>query len=327
MLKFIKKIAGNIVRKCGFLWVKNLQRNVPYILRLRLCSAYKKNAFCFVIDPNIKHPGLADRMKAMIDCYNIAKLNGYDFRIVFKMPFRLEDYLLPNAVDWVAEYTDLNYSLMGTRFFNELNFLKEDSWKGRTKLSKNKEYHSYSYVGNRQPKVFPESGYEWSKLYAELFRPSDRLQAAIDQCGYDERSYVAVHLRFVNALENFEEVTCWDNALRTEEEKAALINRCKHGLLKIKEENTGCRVLVFSDSKRFLDSLEDIPVEVLDHDSVGHVSYDGNEDATLKTFVDLYMIARAKKVYRIDAPELYAWSGFAVTGAMIGGIDFLTERV
>ena len=42
---------------------------------------------------------------------------------------------------------------------------------------------------------------------------------------------------------------------------------------------------------------------------------------------DLYMIARAKKVYRIDAPELYAWSGFAVTGAMIGGIDFLTERV
>lgn len=138
MLKFIKKIAGNIVRKCGFLWVKNLQRNVPYILRLRLCSAYKKNTFCFVIDPNIKHPGLADRMKAMIDCYNIAKLNGYDFRIVFKTPFRLEDYLQPNAVDWVAEYTDLNYSLIGTRFFNELNFLKEDSWKGRTKLSKNK---------------------------------------------------------------------------------------------------------------------------------------------------------------------------------------------
>lgn len=276
MLKFIKKIAGNIVRKCGFLWVKNLQRNVPYILRLRLCSAYKKNTFCFVIDPNIKHPGLADRMKAMIDCYNIAKLNGYDFRIVFKAPFRLEDYLQPNAVDWVAEYTDLNYSLIGTRFFNELNFLKEDSWKGRTKLSKNKEYHCYSYVGNRQPKVFPESGYEWSKLYAELFRPSDRLQAAIDQCGYDERSYVAVHLRFVNALENFEKVTCWDNALRTEEEKVALINHCKQGLLKIKEENAGCRILVFSDSKRFLDSLEDIPVEVLDHDNVGHVSYDGN---------------------------------------------------
>ena len=122
-------------------------------------------------------------------------------------------------------------------------------------------------------------------------------------------------------------MTCWDNALRTEEEKVALINRCKQGLLKIKEENAGCRVLVFSDSKRFLDSLEDIPVEVLDHDSVGHVSYGGNDDATLKTFVDLYMIARAKKVYRIDAPELYAWSGFAVTGAMIGGIDFLIERV
>ena len=86
-------------------------------------------------------------------------------------------------------------------------------------------------------------------------------------------------------------------------------------------------MLVFSDSKRFLDSLDDMPVEVLDHNNVGHVSYDGNDDASLKTFLDLYMIARAKKVYRIDAPELYAWSGFACVAAMIGGIEFLTKKV
>lgn len=266
-------------------------------------------------------------MKAIVDCYNIAKMNGYDFRIVFKIPFKLEDYLVPNEVEWVADYSNLHYSLGGTKFFNEMNFIDENAWKGRTRLARNKEYHCYSYVGNRQPKIFPESGYEWSKLYAELFRPSKHLQNAIDACGFEERSYVAVHLRFVNALENFEEVSCWDNALHTEEEKVALIERCKQGLLRIKAENDGSRVLVFSDSKRFLDSLEDIPVDVLSHDNVGHVSFEGNDDATLKTFLDLYMIARAKKVYRIDAPELYAWSGFAVTGAMIGGVDFVTERV
>lgn len=326
MIEKIKKLLGGNSWGANALWLKNLRRNLPYVLKLKV-GGYDKNVFYFVIAPGIKHPGLADRMKAIVDCYNIAKLNGYQFRVVFKIPFRLEDYLLPNEVEWVADYTNLHYSLMGTKFFNELNFLKEDSWKGRTRLKKDKEYHCYSYVGNRQPKVFPESGYEWSKLYAELFRPSPRLQAAIDACGFEEHSYVAVHLRFVNALENFEEVTCWDNALRTEEEKVALIERCKYGLLHIKAENEGCRVLVFSDSKRFLDSLDDMPVEVLEHDHVGHVSYDDNDDATLKTFLDLYMIAMAKKVYRIDAPELYAWSGFAYTAAMMGGIKFLTEKV
>lgn len=308
-------------------WMKNLRRNLLYISKLKLFGGGKTETFFFVIAPNIKHPGLADRLKAIINCYNIAKMNGFRFRIVFKVPFCLEDYLVPNEVDWKADYSDLSYSLWGTRFFNELNFLTEDSWKGRTRLKKDKEYHCYSYVGNRQPKVFPESGYEWTRLYYELFRPSPRLQAAIDACGYQERSYVAVHLRFVNALENFEKVTCFDNALKTEEEKRELIRRCKQGLMRIKEENSGCRVLVFSDSKRFLDSLEDLPVEVLSHDNIGHVSFGAGDGATLKTFVDLYMIARASKVYRIDAPELYAWSGFAITGAMIGGIDFLTMSV
>ena len=327
-MRIVHAFANGKMLPAGMVvWLKNMRRNMPYIKKLKVSGGHGHNVFFFVIAPRIKHPGLADRMKAIINSYNIAKMNGYQFKIVFKTPFCLEDYLVPNRVDWVAGFSDLKYSIQGTRFFNELNFLKEDSWKGRTHLVKNKEYHCYSYVGNRQPKIFPESGYEWSKLYHELFRPTPRLQAAIDACGYQERSYVAVHLRFVNALENFEDVTCCDNALRTEEEKLNLINRCKQGLMRIKEENEGCHVLVFSDSKRFLDSLDGVPVEVLSHDNVGHVSFGAGDDATLKTFVDLYMIARAKKVYRIDAPELYVWSGFAITGAMIGGIDFLTIQV
>lgn len=127
------------------LWLKNLRRNLPYALKMNV-GGHDKNVFYFVIAPHIKHPGLADRMKAIVDCYNIAKMNGYQFRIVFKIPFHLEDYLLPHEVEWVADYADLHYSLRGTKFFNELNFVKEDSWKGRTTLKKNKEYHCYSYV-------------------------------------------------------------------------------------------------------------------------------------------------------------------------------------
>ena len=119
MSRFIKKLVECIIGRSGLLAVKSLRRIFPYILRMRIGKAYRRNTFFFVIAPNIKHPGLADRMKAIINCYNIAKLNGYDFRIVFKIPFRLEDYLQPNKVDWVADYGDLNYSIRGTKFYNE----------------------------------------------------------------------------------------------------------------------------------------------------------------------------------------------------------------
>lgn len=312
--------------------LKEMLRELPYTLRLRPGGRVSADTFFFVLAPGLKHPGLADRLKAIIDCYDVAKTNGYAFRIVFKEPFALEDYLEPNRVPWVAGYGDLHYKAgwgrgARTRFYRESRMLTEESWHGRVALRPHCEYHCYSYVGNRQPRVFPESGYRWHDLFADLFRPSAALQAAIDGCGLAEHSYVAVHLRFVNALESFEEVTCCDNALATEEEKARLIRRCRDGIMRIRERHGGCPVVVFSDSSRFLDSLADLPVTVLDHSAVRHVSFGAGGDATLKTFLDLYMIARARTVYRIDAPELYAWSGFALTASMIGGVEFLTETV
>ncbi len=326
ILQSTERILKSVVGLSLSLKLKSLRINLPYMMKKRFGGEYHPNTFFFVIAPNVKHPGLADRMKAIVNCYQIAKKNGYDFRIIFDIPFKLSDYLEPCAQDWRADLTDLRYRVGKTLFFDERRMITEDSWKGHTTLKKGKEYHCYSYVGNRYPKVFPESGYEWSKLYAELFKPTLRLNEAIAACGFQDRSYIAVHLRFVNALENFEEVSCCDNSLDSEEKKQDLIRRCKEALLRIKNRHADCRILVFSDSKRFLNSLEDMPVETLDSGNIGHVSFGTNDDATLKTFLDLYMISRAQKVYRIDAPELYAWSGFALTASMIGGIEFLTEK-
>lgn len=159
--------------------LRALKRELPYMLKLRPWGTHSADTFFFVIAPGLKHPGLADRLKAIIDCYNLAKMNGYKFRIVFKEPFALEDYLAPNKVEWVASFDDLHYRLGSTRFYDELQMLTEDSWHGRTTLSRGKEYHCYAYVGNRQPKAFPESGYAWTELFHELFRPSERLELAL----------------------------------------------------------------------------------------------------------------------------------------------------
>lgn len=78
------------------------------------------------------------------------------------------------------------------------------------------------------PKVFADTGEEWSHLFNELFVPCDEIMERIYATGLGEKSYVAVHFRFVNALENFE--NNYDNALSTQEEKDSLIKRCKDGL-------------------------------------------------------------------------------------------------
>lgn len=163
------------------------------------------------------------------------------------------------------------------------------------------------------PKVFADTGEEWSHLFNELFVPCDEIIERIYATGLGEKSYVAVHFRFVNALENFE--NNYDNALSTQEEKDSLIKRCKDGL------GGGQDVLVFSDSKVFLDSIQDLPVRTVDSASVGHISFTQGDDSIMKTFLDMFMLSRASKVYIAHAPELYNNSCFALVGARIGNID------
>lgn len=299
--------------------VKFIKRNFSFCGKFNFSTKYNKDNFVFVIEPKFKHPGLADRLKSIIACYNLAKKNGYSFSIVYKTPFVLEKYLLPNKVNWVKECGDLNYSIGHTVFYNET------SWHADKPLKKSKEYHCYNYTGDLLPKVFSDTGEEWASLFNELFVPNDEIKNSISQTGFKEKSYIAVHFRFVNALENFE--GNYYNSLTTQEEKDNLIKRCKEGLIKIKRENPNQDVLVFSDSKVFLDSVQDLPVKTLDNSSIGHICFTQNDDIVLKTFLDMFMISRASKVYVVHASELYNNSCFALVGARIGNIDFDVLKV
>ena len=317
LIKHIKwLIRQRFGKKLGhcYMDIKFLKRNCTYLPKFRQNSTYSKSAFVFVIDPKYKHPGLADRLKGIIACYNLAKKNGYNFYILYKHPFCLEKYLLPNQINWIKDFDDLNYSIGHTVFYNET------SWHADKPLKKGKEYHCYNYTGDLLPKVFSDTGEEWASLFNELFIPNDDIKNSISQTGFKEKSYVAVHFRFVNALENFE--GNYYNALSTQEEKDNLIKRCKDGLMEIKTKNPNQEILVFSDSKVFLNSIKDLPVRTLDSASIGHISFTQSDSSVLKTFLDLFMISRASKVYVVHASELYNSSCFALVGARIGNIDF-----
>lgn len=295
--------------------IKYFLHNCRYYIKLRLGKVKKKNVLYFVFDPSIEHPGIADRLKAIISLYNVAKKNGYVFKFYYNDPFDLSDYLAP-AIDWKLSLDELEYSLTDTIMVNECN------WRPIKPLKKDKQYHCYCYAGNGLPERFNDTGYKWHDLYKELFVPSERLSTAYRQLGIDGQKYVSVQLRFVNALEHFED-SFFKNSLDTEEERQALIRKCKDGIREIIDENPGIPVYVFSDSKVFLDSLSDMPVKVLEHNNVGHVSVVQNQDTQLKTFLDLYVMSKSQAIYRIMAKELYNLSCFALLASRMGDVEFI----
>lgn len=100
--KFIRNIST---------FIRNSITNSKFLLKCSFKTIKKTDTFYFVISPSKKHPGLADRIKAIISCYNEAKLNGLSFKIIYKEPFVLEEYLKPSTENnnWIADYNDLEY--------------------------------------------------------------------------------------------------------------------------------------------------------------------------------------------------------------------------
>lgn len=239
-------------------------RNLHYYWQL---YSFKKdrevsgNTLYFIIDPNIKHPGLVDRFKAIVGLFYVAKINGFDFKVIFNHPFKLEEYLSVNKYNWIANQSELSYSLQNVRLI---------PYNGSGKiprLSKTiKQYHVYCYIGN--------------------------------------------------ALENFEKDQF--NSL-TEDKRENLIQRCLKGIRLIIDQNKNKQIVVFSDSKVFLERVKVLPVIVLDG-KVGHISFTENtHEVAMKTFVDFYAISKASRVIRILAPEMYN-TVFSYYAAVLGGI-------
>ena len=257
------------------------------------------NTLYFIIDPEIKHPGLADRYKAIVGCYFIARQNGFDFKIIFETPFSLHDYLDENQCKWFADRQALSFSLRNSCVI---------AYNGGGKIPRLrrsvKQYHVYSYIGYDilETNRIPEYKKRWGELYNALFKPKDLIIKRMVDTGFVKDEYIAVHLRFVNALEHFEEDHFND---LSEAKKENLIQRCLAGIEAIRRQNENVPLLVFSDSRFFLNRVKELPVHVLDG-AIGHISFVCNEEAVIKTFVDFYMIGNARRVYIIQAPEMYS---------------------
>lgn len=337
-MKLTKHLIARI-RRCASIIIQKIIPNGGTIKDKfnLICSTYtwwqfnkltnEKRVICIYTKTSRDRPGLADRLKAFLGCYVIAKESGYNFYIYHDAGFYLTDYLEPNEVDWRIEKDNIHWGInrFKIRWFLT-QFIQLDS-----QYSEYHPHYTWDVIGNLPEHLKHE--YNFSKTYNELFKPTRHLRNLMNtsykELGLEENQYVAVHVRFLDFFEAVEQNP--DDTpfikLATKEEQEEMIKSIHATLDEIHAENQGMPILLFSDSIKFMNTPH--PEYVLQlSGEVGHIhTHQGNREVTDKAFTDLYAIAGAKKIISIVGPRTYA-SGYCKTAALIGNKPFMrVERI
>ncbi|WP_455081033.1 hypothetical protein [Prevotella melaninogenica] len=268
--------------------------------------------------------GLSDRLRGITSIYAECKRQRLPFKIVFE-PLHLQDYLVPNQYDWQLNTDEICWDIekvypctLLTYHHNLRNCFQRFAQRMilRYYLKKHyKQIHIYSNMAIADK--------EFSTLFKELFRPSERLQDQIDyhlsQLG-GAKKYISLTFRFRQLLGDFKE----GGEVLPESEREAYVLRCIKGIEELHAEFPSERLLVTSDSKMFLDRLSYLDYVYVIPGNVVHMgfTFDASQDVYMKSFVDYYMLSNAKKVFQMTDKLLFR-SGFPKRAAMLNGAKYV----
>ncbi len=284
-----------------------------------------------MVDGMAYHGGMCDRFKGIISLYAYCKHRGIPFGIRYTYPFRLEEYLVPAAYDWILddnEYTDnplysrvlyMRGEHLATRLLNlRMRRRQVHFYTNRDLLERINDVLRGENEADR---------YDWGELFRELFRPCEGLRKRIDAIKWNiGGDYCAAVFRFQNLLGDFHEYRYKE--LAGEKEKEALVVKCLDAVSELKKRHGDKALLVTSDSAAFLQRVSQIegvhiiPGKLIHIDQVsGEVDGDTGREVYMKSFLDFYVLSEAQKIYRIGTSYMYP-SEFPVYAAKVNGIPF-----
>lgn len=271
-----------------------------------------------LFDGRVFHGGPTDRIRGILSVYKEAKRRNIPFYIRWTHPFDLEEYLIPADYDWRIEENSISYSRPDTFpvIIQDLSDFYSKLKLGAALHYPARQWHVYSNSDDAKG--------EYRELFNELFKPSEKLGKEIDtHLAFLGSSYVAYTFRFLQLLGDFDD---WSQMVLSKEDSIALMNKVKEELLiLIREVPEDWKILITSDSGRFLDFIKDadpriyiVPGDVKNID----LAQGRHEGAWLKTFVDQQLLMRARCVTLMRTGEMYK-SGFPGFAAEVGGAKFV----
>lgn len=280
----------------------------------------KERKIIAMIDGKIGHGGLSDRFWGILSIYKYCKDHNVDFGIYYKSPYNLTEFLLPNKYNWEIDEAELTYDLRHSkpRYISLLcfDYLKTNRFVSSSLKNTIEQQHVYTNT-----RTFP--GEEFSNLFFELFKFTPELHNELEMHKKAiGGKYVSITFRFQQLLGDFKEKDF--RILTSDKARELLIHRS----IKIVEsivESHQCPVLVTSDSCVFLDVAKQVKNVYVIPGRVVHVDFCGNaqsHNVHLKSFIDLFMLANANKVYLAYFDPLYR-SSFPETAAYIGNKPYV----
>ncbi len=320
MKKIKSKISKNIkLLKFYFLYFNKITfRN----------HAKDRKEIIIVFDGNFPHGGLVDRLKGIISFYQVAKNLDANFKIHFKSPFDLNEFLVPNAYNWTSTDADLSWNPFSTKIlYLMLNF----------------DFNPMEYIAKSNKKKFiifcnidyskainsslnsEEQHNHWSKSFHELFKKSTYLDAEYSKLNIQENA-VAIHTRFTSLFGDFKDSP---KAMASLERKNEIKKSLKKEIDAIAFENKSKSVYVFSDSIQFLDFIKSETNYIVLDGKPQHIDSDKNSDALndhIKTFLDFFALSACEKVFLIRTNDMYN-SAFSKYAAILGNKEFKVNNI
>lgn len=257
----------------------------------------------------VRSGGLADRFRGILSTFYVCKKLNLKFKLYYIYPFSLNNYVVPNLYDWTINEKDIKHDIPSDSII--VLDTTEDSVFQKSKQEKYLMKHLRECVG--QIHVYTNASFSYDKnyhiLFNELFKPSDRLQNAIDnQLRLIGSRYVSVSCRFLDLLGDFNETYGYNICLLDSEKENLLISLLRK-IEKIHSQNEGLRVLINSDSRTFLNYVTQhtdytyvIPGEIT---HIDNQKFDDNYEKYEKTFLDFFMIANADHIYTLKTGRMH----------------------
>lgn len=281
----------------------------------------------FICNGTILSGGWADRLRGIISTFMLCKENGWQFKLLFNHPFPLELFFIPNTYDWRIDEKDVVYDRAYATYV-PLEITSESDFQAR----KQKEWLQSRIASAATPQVhvytnamFSYNG-DFSSAFHELFRPSERLQQAVDkQLAALGQGYVSVSARFLNAFGDFTDTA--DMHPLDEPLRSQLLGNCMQCLERLHKLNPGKPLLVNSDSRTFLAEAARLPYTHIVQGTITHIDTECAESGSLyeryeKTLLDYLLIANAERMYRIDGKWLHT-SGYPLSASKVYGRPFV----
>ncbi|HLN94294.1 MAG TPA: hypothetical protein VK183_01570 [Flavobacterium sp.] len=278
----------------------------------------KERAIVFYCNGMVPHGGMVDRLKGMISCYELARLEGLDFRISYTSPLDLTRFFEPGKHDWRQPEEGFN------PFYSAICYHMDDFNVDIRNVVRSKRTRRFCffYNINALPQLYPALDKEsleakWRHAFHTLFVPTNTLSIRLASV---KEPYICCHTRFTSLMGDFRDTT---NTVLTDTEKDALVSQVTRMIEEIQSQNQ-LPVYVLSDSERFLAHCETLPgIRVLPG-KPGHVGVAGATDPNevfMKTWTDFDFLSKAESVYLLIGNRMYN-SDFSRYAALMGHAGF-----